>query len=297
VAEEHEHGASGEGESGSGEMMSATSGIDASLASDTNFSGLDVGLDMGGSDELDLSDLGESADETASIRLPPSDEEELSLGEEPVSVAAPSAPKEEGLELGDFDLELGAEEKTPAAKEETMDLDLGDADAPRAQVAKSAPPASTGNEKGLDLDLSEMELGLGEVDEKMAPPKPGAGEEEEFDLSDLDLGGEEASGERSGTDALDALGSTGATPVVEDAEEPAMDFDLGIEEEPAAKAPKAGANPEPDNFSMDGLDLDLDLTDFDLSDSAEKPEGKKKETPEKKKEDDLDIDLSDLKLE
>ncbi|MBI5078787.1 hypothetical protein HZB08_02070 [Candidatus Saganbacteria bacterium] len=263
-----------------GDMLSGTSGIEAAITADTDFKDLGAGIDLEEHGDLDLSGLGESSDETASISLPSIDEEEISLGDEET---APIAEKEE-----EFSLDLsGLEETAPAsgAVEEPKadEMDLGEFDL-------SEPEASSGDISGIEAgDLpvgdestgSQLEgaLGLGEEEETVVPSAEPAG----LDDISLDLGGEEIAGEPSEAEK------------VEDAGLDLGDMDLDAHAEVSAETAKEEPSASAD---LDGLNLDLDLSDLDLDQPAVEPE--KKEGKEKKKEEDIDdlgINLDDLKLE
>lgn len=228
---EEDHGAERFSETSATDKMSGTSGFEAAIGSDTDFTNIGADIDLGGADELDLSGMGESADETASIKLPAAEEEEINLDAEvaaaPAKEDAADAGKHGGAspEMEGIDFDLGSLEETPAA-----------------------PP-----EAAKTLDLGEIEEAVTPV-ESVTP----AGKEDEFSL---DLG----------------------------------DIDIAAEEEkPAATKGAAPAEPAAD-FNMDGLDLDINLDDVDLGGAGKKEEPKK---DEKKKDDfDIDIDLSDLKLD
>ncbi len=257
------------------DLMSGTSGIEASLASDTNFGDLGAGIDLEGGDEVDLSGIGESSDETASITLPPIEEDEISLGED----KGTAGTGKDGFDLGDFELDLGETEEAMA-------------------------PAASGAVVEQELDLGDMDIGVGE--EKAAPVAPAEGVHDDFglDLGDLDLGDMEQGGagdkepeEMSGTDAIEALGTTGKM-ISPDETGSSIELDIGdasVVEEPKKQVSEKDAQEE---FSLDGMDIDL--SDLDLSGEGDAPEGGKEKKPEgkkDKKEDDFEIDLSDLKLE
>ncbi|MBI5177719.1 MAG: hypothetical protein HZA04_00485 [Nitrospinae bacterium] len=269
-----------------GEVLSGTSGIEAAITADTDFKDLGAGIDLEEHGDLDLSGIGESADETASISLPSIEEEEISLGGEET---APVGDKEE-----EFSLDLsGLEEAVPASaaveetKAEEMDLGEFDLSEPEAGPASAAVseeiPDIEENEPHVadESTGSQLEgaLGLGEEDETVVPSAEPAGLE---DIS-LDLGGEIIPGEPAEAEK------------VEDAGLDLGDLDFDAHMEVAAEAAKEEPAPSAD---LDGLDLDLDLSDIDLDHVGGEPE--KKEGKEKKKEEDLgdlDINLDALKLE
>ncbi len=246
-------------ETSASDKLSGTSGFEAAIGSDTDFTNIGGGVDLGEHDELDLSGLGESADETASITLPPVEEEEIDLGVDiAVEPAAEPAKKETAEvstkaaapgELDGIDFDLGELEETPAPPEKTAALDLG-------EVEEAVAPAAKDEE--FQIDLGDLDL-ASPAEEASAPP---AAKEA---VADIELG----------------------------------DIDLSpAEEKPAAPKQAAPAAPASD-FDMDGFDLDLNLDDVDLADPG-KDAGKKEEPKkdEKKKDDlDIDIDLSDLKLD
>ncbi len=235
-------------ETSSTDQLSGTAGFEAAIASDTDFTNIGGGVDLGEHDDLDLSSLGESADETASISLPPVEEEEIKLGTdvavEPAKQEAAPAAKPGGgdLELGGIDFDLGSLDESPAPVNAAATPDLGEVE------EAVAPPAK---EEEVAIELGDLDLGISEGAESAPPPAKEA--------ADIELG----------------------------------DIEITPEEKPATPQKAASAG----DFSMDGLDIDINLDDIDLS-SEDKSE--KKETPkkEKKKDDfDIDIDLSDLKLD
>lgn len=241
------------------DKMSGTSGFEAAIGSDTDFTNIGKGVDLGEHDELDLSGLGESADETASITLPSIEEEELNIGAEPAAATTVEPPKEAvkadapgGLDGIDFD--LGSLDEAPAPPEKAATLDIGEIE--EAVI----PPAK---EEEFSIDMGDLDLGLAESAEPAAPAAAPAAPDP---LADIDLG----------------------------------DIDISIDEEKPA-APKAASPAAPaSDLNMDGFDLDINFDDIDLS-GADKPSAGGKEEPkkdEKKKDDfDIDIDLSDLKLD
>lgn len=280
------------------DSLSGTSGLEEAITSDTDFLGVGTNIELGGQDAIDLSDLGESSDETASISLPL-------------------------VETEDLDLNVSEEKVHKSVEDKVEEISL-DFDEPEQAAPVSAAPAKEG---GISLDLGELDLG----EEPVATAQKGAEAEEEFSL---DLGEIEtdisvkppAQNETSVTDALDVLGSTGKVEAKADAAD--LDIDLGdldinfdemTKEAPARPAPKAATEPEvdlgdvdlnieapakvespgkqaSDDFGLDDLDLDLNLDEITKPEANEKTAKKNKD--EKKADDfDLDIDLSDLKLE
>lgn len=221
---EEDHGTEQFSETSATDKMSGTSGFEAAIGSDTDFTNIGADIDLGGADELDLSGMGESADETASIKLPAAEEEEINLDAE---IAAAPAKEDAADNKAATPHDLEGIDFDPSVLEETP----------------AAPPEGA---KTLDL---------GEIEEAVTP----AGKEDEFPL---DLG----------------------------------DIDIAVEEEkPAATKGAAPAAEPAADFNMDGFDLDINLDDVDLGGAGKKEEPKK---DEKKKDDfDIDIDLSDLKLD
>lgn len=233
------------------DKMSGTSGFEAAIGSDTDFTNIGEGVDLGGHDDLDLSGLGESADETASITLPSIEEEELNLGEEtavepPKEAAKAAAPRE----LDGIDFDLGSLDEAPAPPEKAATLDIG-------EVEEAVIPPT--KEEEFAIDMGDLDLGVAESAEPAAPAASDA-------VADIDLG----------------------------------DIDITPDEVKPA-APKAAAPAAPaSDFNMDGFDLDINLDDIDFADADKSDAGKKGEPKkdEKKKDDfDIDIDLSDLKLD
>ncbi len=233
------------------EKLSGTAGFEAAIASDTDFTNIGGGVDLG-HDDLDLSGLGESADETASISLPPVEEEEINLGAEPAAEpakqqAAPEVKKSVGdIELGGIDFDLSSMEEPPAPAEKTEAPDLGEIE------ETVAPPAK---EEEVAIELGDLDLGISESAEPAPPPAKEA-------VADIDLG------------------------------------DIEITQAKEKPAPPKAPAPGGDFDMMDGLDIDLNLDDLDLS-AQDKPEAKAEPKKEEKKKDDfdIDIDLSDLKLD
>lgn len=252
------------------DSLSGTSGLEAAIASTSDFSDVGTSVELGGADALDLSGVGESADETASIKLPLVETEDLDLGADEEKIhKTPEKSEEISLDLGDMEEEAAAPVAAAPGKEkeEEFSLDLGELD---LGEKTEAPPATAKKEEEFSLDLGEIESGL-EV--KEAPQN-----------------------ETSVTDALEALGSTdkvkSGSPA-QQAAEPELDLgEIEVNVEPAAKDAPAAA-PEHEDLGLGDLDLDINL------DEITKPQSKDEKKKEDKKGDDfdLDIDLSDLKLE
>lgn len=224
---EEEHGTEQFSETSATDKMSGTSGFEAAIGSDTDFTNIGADIDLGGADELDLSGMGESADETASIKLPAAEEEEINLGTEvvaePVKKDAADNKAATTHDLEGIDFDLGSLEETPAPPEGAKTLDLG-------EIEEAVTPAGK-KEEEFPLDLGDIEVAAEEE-------KPAATKE--------------------------------------------------------AAPPAAAAAPAAD-FNMEGFDLDINLDEVDLGGAGKKEEPKK---DEKKKDDfDIDIDLSDLKLD
>lgn len=241
------------------EQMSGTSGFEAAIGSDTDFTNIGGGVDLMGTDDLDLSGLGESADETASINLPSMEEEEINIGAE----ITPETPKPE---------------------------------TPKNEVAETSKKPAYDGLDGIEFDASVLEesattpenatpVDLGEIEEAVAPPV----KEDEFaiDMGDLDLG----------PTAAESHEPPAAKEAVADIDIGNLeDIEIATEEKPAA-APKQAAPAAPSSdFNMDGFDLDINLDDIDFSDTGKKEEPKK-DDKKKDDKDNLDIDLSDLKLD
>ena len=187
------------------EKFTPSSDFDSVMGeSDTDFSNIGADIDLGGSEGVDLSGLGESPDETASIKSPPVEEEPINIVPEPVAAgpqlegidfdpsvlentpAAPESPKT--LDLGEIE-----ESVTPGGKkEDEFNLDLGDieitAENPKPAETGKAAPAAGGdfNMEGLDFDLNLDDIDTAAPEKKAEPKKEEEKKKDDFDI-DIDL--------------------------------------------------------------------------------------------------------------
>lgn len=251
VIEEDHLGADQFSDTSATSKLSGTSGFEAAIGSDTDFTGIGQGVDLGEHDELDLSGLGESADETASITLPTVEEEDLNIGVEPAAATTAEPPKEVakaeapgGLDGIDFD--LGSLDETPAPPEKAATLDIGEVE------ETVIPPAK---EEEFSIDMGDLDLGVAESAEPSAPAAPDA-------MADIDLGDIE-------------IPSDKAKPAAPKAAAPASDFnmdgfdlDINLDDIDFAGEDKSSAGnkeePKKDEKKKDDFDIDIDLSDLKL---------------------------------
>lgn len=196
------------------EQMSGTSGFEAAIGSDTDFTNIGGGVDLIETDDLDLSGLGESADETASINLASVEEEEINLGAEtaaepPKTEAAETSKKASpygGLDGIEFDasvleepstppenatpVDLGEIEETvaPPVKEDEFAIDMGDLDLGPTAAESHEPPAA--KEAVADIDIGSLEdIEIATEEKPAAAPKQAApaAPSSDFNMDGFDL--------------------------------------------------------------------------------------------------------------
>ncbi len=231
--------------------LSGTSGFEAAIGSDTDFTNIGEGVDLGDHDELDLSSLGGSADETASIKLPSLEEEEISIAPEPPKKeTAPTDGKAAAPgELDGIDFDLGGLEETPAPPEKEATLDLGEAE--EAVI----PPAKSDD---FAIEMGDLDLGDSESPAPASPPAKDAIDA----IMDIDLG------------EIDIIPAE-EKPAAPKQAAPASDFnmdgfdlDINLDDVDFSDTDKSGGakkeEPDKDGKKKDDFDIDIDLSDLKL---------------------------------
>lgn len=268
--------------------------------------GVEEASEAGGEEAsgLDLSSLGESVEETASIETIDTGESgsELELpSDEAVEAATPD-------DSGSLDLsDMGG------STEEIASISLDDTE---QESGGSVELAVTDEEEGIALgEEGEISLDIGDLDEKEEPAAAIAEEKEGGDISldiddigEADIAAEEVGGEGISLD-LDSFevdeepvaGLDSGEPEITGEDEAATDEDSGteeiedldlggidIEETGSGESETPDAQPEAeadDDISLDDLDLDLNLDEDELLGGDESSS------------DEDDIDLEDLNLD
>lgn len=184
------------------EKFSSAADFNSVMESDADFSNIGADLDLGGGDSLDLGGLGESADETASIKFPSVEEEAIDINVPDAATPAIQPEVQKGAAPGDLDgidFNLGEIEESvpPPGKQEEFALDLGDieiaAEPPKPVEAVKAPAADAGgdfNMEGLDFDINLDDIDTSAPGKKDEPKKDEKKKDDfdiDIDLSDLKL--------------------------------------------------------------------------------------------------------------